>query len=146
MAISRSWSITIGMSCLFVVLLGCGSSGPPRHLVKGKISDAGKVVSAKENESKSGGKLRVWLVSQEAGKSTDIFEAFFPSDDGSFTIGSDGKGIPAGKYKVCVELRDPFPMGKDKFEGKFSEGKSKIIRDVPPPDGQLTIDVSKSEG
>jgi hypothetical protein len=37
-------------------------------------------------------------------------------------------------------------MGKDLLKGRFSEANSKIVRDMPPPEGVLNIDVSKPEG
>ena len=100
----------------------------------------------KESETKSGGRLRVWLRSAEAGKVGDTYEAKIDYADGTFTIVGDGRGVPEGKYKVYVEWKDVFPTGKDLLKDKFSETNSKIVRDIPPPDGMLTIDVSKPEG
>ena len=58
---------------------------------------------------------------------------------------TDGNGIEAGKYKVCIVWQDEFPQGKDKLDGKFDEKSSKIFRKVPE-DGDITIDVSRPEG
>src|ERR1017187_5818760 len=115
-----------------LALAACGESGPPKTVIKGVISDGGKVIPVKVNESKSGQWLRVWL--KDATGKGDIYEANIKFEDGTFSIaGGDGRGVPAGKYKVFVEWNEKFPMGKDLLKGNFGEANSKIVRDMPPP-------------
>jgi hypothetical protein len=148
MRFTRFWAFYAILWTPFLAFSGCSESGPPKQIVKGKISDAGKVIVVKETESKAGGRLRVWLKSADAGKASgDAWVANVNYADGTFTIaGGDGRGMPAGKYKVFVEWKDDYPMGKDLLKEKFSETNSKIVRNIPPPDDMLIIDVSKPEG
>jgi hypothetical protein len=126
------------------VVVGCGDSGPPKTVIKGVLSDGGKVIPVKVTESKSGQWLRLWL--RDASGKGDVYDANIKFDDGTFVIaGGDGRGVPAGKYKVFVQWNEKYPMGKDLLNDKFSETNSKIIRDLPG-DGVLNIDVSKPEG
>ena len=144
---NRSWLVSLSVGGLLLALSACGESGPPKSVVKGTITNAGKVIPIKITESKSGEFLRVWLKEANPGKLTDSYNAIIKFEDGTFTIpGGDGRGVPAGKYKVFIEWNDNFPMGKDLLKGRFSEANSKILRDIPPPNGVLNIDVSKPEG
>src|SRR5207249_3620602 len=106
----------------------CGESGPPKTVIKGKISDANKVLPVKVSENKSGQLLRIWLKEASASKAGESYNARINLEDGTFIIeGGDGRGVPAGKYKVFVEWNEKFPMGKDLLKDKFNEANSKII-------------------
>jgi hypothetical protein len=110
------------------------------HVVKGKVSDAGKPLEVKPMV----GKLQVFLMQQEVAGPVDKHQAVI-KPDGSFEVKGAGAGIPAGKYKVCVIWQDDFPTGPDKLDGKFNEQNSPIVRKVPD-DGDIVIDVSKPGG
>lgn len=134
----RYWKV--GLLALLVV--GCGDSGPPRQVIKGKVTKGGEVMKVKPMV----GKLHVWLINQDPSQSRNPIDAIVTEADGSFEVkGPDKRGIPAGKYKFCLEWKDDFPFGKDKLEGKFNEANSKIIRDLPGS-GDLSLDVSKPGG
>ena len=139
----------IGIALLAGALscVGCGGGGPPKHVIKGKITNGGNPMLVKiDPATKAGGNLRISLFNEDVSKRTDVYTAVIDYDTGAFTLnGGDGRGIPAGKYKICVEWYDQYP-GPDKLNERFSEENSKIIREIPPPDGALNIDVSKSEG
>lgn len=129
----------IGLGVFLAV--GCGQSGPPRQVIKGKVAKAGEVMKVKEQV----GRLRLWLVPLDS-KGADITDAVVNAAEGTFEVkGPDGRGIPPGKYKFCLEWKDDFPFGKDKLEGKFNEANSKIIRDLPGT-GDILLDVGKPEG
>ncbi|MBI1831607.1 MAG: hypothetical protein HYR84_09180 [Planctomycetes bacterium] len=147
LASARSTLVILAASG-FLAFAGCSESGPPKFVIKGKISKKGEVIPVKETESKAGGRLRVWLKPADGEKISDVWEAKVNYADGTFILaGGDGRGVPQGKYKVCVEWKDDFPMGKDLLNKQFSETNTKIIREIPPPnDGELIIDVSKPEG
>lgn len=147
MRVSARLALALVFTACMTVIAGC-DSGPPRFVVKGKISNKGQVIPVKVTESQAGGRLRVYLKSAEDAANTEVWEARVNYADGSFVIaGSDGRGVPKGKYKVCVEWKDKFPLGKDLLNKKFSEENTKIIRDVPLPEGtELIIDVSKAQG
>jgi len=124
---------TPGIAFLVCLLaIGCGDGG--RVTVKGKVTKGGQPLKVSEK-----GMVQLRLVSQGADKATHTAKV---EPDGSFTVkGADGKAIPQGKYKVAVVATDPYPTGKDVLDGKFSEDKTPITRDVT---GQsLDIDLDK---
>ncbi len=133
----------MGLLAPILFLAGCGDGGPPRQVIKGKVSKGGEVMKVKEQV----GRLRVFFLRQDDQGPADPREATVNFADGAFEVkGPDGRGIPAGKYKICVEWKDDFsPFGKDKLAGKFNEANSKILRDIPGS-GDIVIDVSKPEG
>ena len=58
-------------------------------------------------------------------------------------IGSEGKGIPRGKYRVAI-FRGAIGT-EDEFKDQFSKDNSPIIREI---DGksEIVIDLDKPEG
>src|SRR5688572_10762846 len=89
-------------ACL--MLAGCGDGGPPKHVVTGKITKAGAPLPVKVNEVNAGGYLKLWLVAADPAQGTDAHDAVADFNTGNFKIpGPKSSGIPAGKYKVCVE-------------------------------------------
>jgi len=99
--------------------------------VKGKVLKGGQPLKVSDK-----GMVQVRFVSENSAPSAQV------GPDGSFTMtGTDGKGIPAGKYKIAVFAFDPYPT-KDLLGGKFSEQKTTIEREVKPGQ-ELVIDVDK---
>lgn len=125
------------LASLFVA--GCGESGPPKTIVKGRLTNKGEPMPVKPMV----GKLRLWLLPQDT-TPADPKEAVI-EPDGNFEVKGLGTGIPAGKYKVCVTWQDDFPMGPDKLGKKFDAEHSKIYRTVPD-DGDIVIDVARPQG
>lgn len=121
------------------LVLGCGGGGPPQYVVKGRVTNGGEVIPVKPMV----GRLRVWFVLQEPSKPYDVKEAAVNPADGTFVVkGADGRGIPPGKYQVCIEWKDDFPLGPDKLDGKFNEANSRILRDIPAAE-DIILDVAK---
>lgn len=139
---------------------GCSSGNTeeegPLTVVKGKLVDNGKPFALDESKvplppgatarppGVSASALQVTLFAAEGGKS---YTATTNANAGTFEVtGSDGKGIPNGRYKITVTGSLGMGSGMpDYFKGKFAEGKTKILRDVKPGE-EITIDVSKPEG
>jgi hypothetical protein len=141
-----------------VVLVGCtggGKSGPPSLMTRGRVLENGQPVAI-TNFSQGYNCLQVDFYPVDAtgnvGKSLH-FPAFV-AQDGSFTIGGlEGKGIPAGKYRVAIRRWDrtktikPDPSGNiDAWEGKFGEKDSPFIVDAPGPSDGIVIDLAKAPG
>jgi len=124
-------SLVLVLAC---VLLGCG---PSRAKVNGKI------VKGSEPYTLSDKGVFVLSFIPESGGGGKAYNAT-TKPDGTFTIvGPEGKGIPAGKYKVNLQAMDPYggPDSKDKLGGKYVGEKSSLVVDVGRTD--LTIDVGK---
>jgi len=127
----------LSFALLCACLAGCGGS---KHKVQGKIVKGGQPYGLSEK-----GVFQLSFVPAE-GKTTQIYNATVNSKDGTFEIvGPDGKGIPAGKYKVQLVAMDPYgggASGTDKLKGKYAPNS----KDAPVVDigsGELVIDVGK---
>lgn len=118
-----------------LLLAGCGGSG---YNVQGKLVKGGAPVSVSEK-----GVVQMSFISVDDKAATSPYPVNLEKD-GSFTVAGRGdvKGVPAGKYKVAVEIYDPYP-GTDKLGGKFSKERTPIVQDVPA-NGPAVIDIGKS--
>jgi hypothetical protein len=154
----------VGALCFSVALVvGCsgGSSGDKGVMAKGKLLQNGqpaKVEYAGTKQLPPGetGRMTVWFYPVKAdndviiGPQGDIMvqggEKADVESDGTFKLGGgDGKGIPPGKYRVVVTHIDPF-TSKDVLKGMFSEGNSRVTREVKGPDEEIVIDLAKRGG
>lgn len=109
-----------------VMALGCGESVPKGVIVKGKVVKGGEAL--KVNRPEVGvGWVQVDLIPD--GK-TDYSETTRAKADGSFEFLGEGKGIPAGKYKVAVYHYENGPP-TDMLQGAFSAANSSLVIDVP---------------
>jgi hypothetical protein len=120
---------------LALVVLGCGGG-------TGKVKAQGNL-KAKDGTSLSvsdKGQIEIFFYSDQDDKVT------FPADvksDGSFEVnGSDGKGIPAGKYKVSVRILDPYhPVNaKDKLGERYYPPAKRIPVEVGSAPIVLTVE------
>lgn len=134
-----AYLIGIGTLLAAFAVSGC-SSGPPKHIVKGKITFKGQPMKVQPQV----GKVLVKFLEQDVPPPVDANYAKV-DDDGSFEVRGDGNGIVAGRYKICVEWFEAFGKTPDKLNGRFDE-KSSIIFKKVPDDGFLEIDVSKPGG
>lgn len=126
------------LSAMLLPLTGC-ARGEPRYTVTGRIHNGGKPLPVKPMV----GRLNVlfYPVKEEGGKVVDPQQAVV-KDDGTFSVpGTQGNGIPPGKYKIAVTWQDDYPLGPDKLKGAYKLEKTQIVRDV---DGEkeIVIDVS----
>ncbi len=123
-----------------VLALSSCSSGPPKHIVKGKILYKGEPMKIQPMV----GRLMVKFIEQDVPGPVDTKYAKV-EEDGSFEVRGEGSGIVAGKYKICVEWYEAFGKTPDKLGGKFDEKSSNLFKKIPD-DGFLQIDVSKPGG
>jgi hypothetical protein len=127
----------------FVLILGAGcSSGPPPIPVKGKLLL--KDVPFKVDQKVG---VTVVFIPVQAGD-FDTYPANYEREDGSFTIpGKDGRGIPAGKYKVSIsQMSMQKTPEMQKLNDMLSPQKTTIIREVTKDSPEITIDLSKPGG
>lgn len=119
------------------------SSGPPPNKVSGKI-----VYNQQPLKSYEGINV-IFVPVVEAGKEHDNYVADVSREDGSFNVpGRDGKGIPAGKYKVAVNTQLMSPKAgfdTQKIGDMFTAEKTQISVEVAG-ETTLTIDLSKPTG
>ena len=123
-------------------LAGC-SSEPPVVMVRGKVHKNGAPLAVKESATGAGGRVMVLFHPMDSGgKPADAPSAIVKAD-GTFSLpGAAGRGIAPGKYRVEVKWQDPYPMGKDKLDGKFGKDSSPVVVEVPGA-GDIDIDVAR---
>jgi hypothetical protein len=127
------------VALLLSLLTGCSE---PMAEVTGKVHKSGQPLAVTESPSAAGGRLMVLFHALDQGKAVDGPFGAIVKSNGTFTVpGASGRGIPPGKYRVEVKWQDPFPMGKDKLDGKFGPENSPVIVEVP---GQKEIDIDVS--
>jgi hypothetical protein len=69
----------------------------------------------------------------------DYYAAVVDQSTGTFRPGGkDGKGMPAGKYRVAIEL---MKKKKDQFGGKFDSEKSPYVFDIDAKTPEIVIDL-----
>ena len=126
--------------CMLALVLasGCGGAAKP-YQVKGKLTNAGKPPLP---DPKAGLTIVFLPLDPNARKVT--YTAAFNGDDNTYEVfAPDGKGIPAGKYKVTLTMMAPGYTGEAKFNDQFSSANSKIEVDVTGDNPNLDIDLSK---
>ncbi|MCS6864979.1 MAG: hypothetical protein RMJ56_06800 [Gemmataceae bacterium] len=131
--------------CLFVVV-GCSNPAPVaegRTKPRGRILDNGLPIKVDTSNLPPGDPgLQVTFIKIGGVDAGTEYEATITdSTNGSFElIGTDGKGIPPGEYRVAIVLA---PFGSnDLLKGKFSREKSKIHVEVKPNEN-VVIDIAK---
>jgi hypothetical protein len=125
------------VSSLFLGLLlsGCGSG---KMHVKGRILKNGEPYLPAQGEV-----IRVMFVPISDGteRGTDFYAALVNPADGTFRVaGSDGQGIPRGKYRIAIEhLRKK----TDLLKGEFDPEHSPLVREIRRAADEVVIDVAK---
>jgi hypothetical protein len=157
---SPSKLLLSALSLSVFLLTGCGGSKDAkdtaaRGVVTGKLSDGKSAFAFDESKLKMpkgttglppGVNSAVEIIFHPTDKGEPI-PAEVDSKAGTFVVkGKDGKGIPAGRYKISVTARFTMtPDDPDYFGGKFTPEKTQILRDVKPGE-EVIIDVSKPTG
>ncbi|MCI0459463.1 MAG: hypothetical protein L0Z62_21140 [Gemmataceae bacterium] len=124
--------LVVGFACLLAS--GCGSAGVKAN---GKLLLDGKPLTVSDK-----GVIQMALYAEDDPKGTKA-EAVDVQNDGTFVImGKKREGVPSGKYRVAVQVFDPYP-GDDKLGGKFAHDKSSLVREVKANE-DLIIDLGKA--
>ena len=134
----------LSLALFVLVLPACSNPGPPPVQVSGKVSFNQQPIKVTE------GITIIFHSKLEGGKSGDTYPASQPiGEDGSFTVpGKDGKGIPAGKYKIEVQQMTGKPAAvaqRDKINEMFAKDKTQIVWEVTS-ETTVNLDLSKPTG
>lgn len=113
-----------------VLLSGCAG---------GTVRPSGKILRNGQPVQLSDKGVIVLNFLPESGDKLGVTYAADTKPDGTFTItGPERKGIPPGKYKVAVELYDPYPT-TDLLKGKYAPGATTLTAEVGS--GEVVVDV-----
>lgn len=128
--------------CLFslfaLLATGCGKA-PVK--AKGKVVKGGQPITVSEKG--------MFLMSFAPADNPSKTYAVSTNKDGTFVVnGPDNNGAPPGKYKVSVQLKDPYRSekgeeGPDKFGGKFTIDKTTLEAEITNAATEIVVDVGK---
>jgi hypothetical protein len=118
--------------CLIALFLcGCGDGlMKPR----GRLVKNGESFQLGEAE----GMRIVFSPIDTTGTTYEQYPAVFNKDGTFQVVGKDGKGMPAGKYRISLEH---LKKKKDLLKGAFAGGKSPIVREVTSSSQEIVIDL-----
>ena len=122
---------------LVVMLLGCLVAGCGQSQVKarGRLVKSGQPFVPSEKEI-----VHVaFFPAGEESASSKSYVVKFNRQDGTFqVIGTDGKGLPPGKYRVTVSVMKGH---QDQFKGAFNVQNSPFLCDVSSASSEITVDL-----
>lgn len=125
---------------VLLVVLSAGCSPGRIVLAKGKITNNGKTVLVDRNTN------GVLLMFHPVAETAKFYSAnFSPADDAFYVYGPEGKGIPAGKYKVVATITAPkLSPEQTALNQRFNTlEKSPIEVEVVNAETPIDIDLSK---
>jgi hypothetical protein len=126
--------------CLITGLLclGCGNSS---HInARGRVVKGGQPYVLSEGQG-----MRIFFVPLDTHGTShfDSFAAEYDPDSGSFEVkGKDGRGLPAGKYRVDLQLME---NKEDLLNGALLGKKSPFTVEVTGSGDNLVIDLDKAK-
>ena len=125
--------------CVVMVLLalGCGDSS---HLhARGRIVKGGQPYVMPDGQG-----MRIFFVPLDSpkGEHFDSYAAEYDPDNGNFEVkGKDGRGLPAGRYRVDLQLME---KKEDLLNGGLLGKKSPFVCEVTGKD-DLVIDLDQAK-
>jgi hypothetical protein len=129
-------SIGLVVALAAVGLAGCG--GDARLNAKGRVVKGGQPFTVPAED-----RVRVTFYQLQpdgtTGKNSYIAE--FHNSDGTFrAVGPDGRGIPPGRYRICVEHER---KRVDLFRGAYNSDTTPFVFDVDSKTKELIIDLDR---
>jgi hypothetical protein len=120
-----------------LLLTGCGGNGLLHP--KGRVVKGGGPITLKPGEDLG---VFFYPLGGDGKLGTTVYPAYFNAADSTFVVtGSDRRGLPAGKYRVAVELK----LNKaDLFKGAYDMNRSPFIFDVDANTADIVIDLDKT--
>lgn len=128
--------------CVIVLaftLVGSGCGKNDLHRTRGRVTKGGEEFVPDEGEN-----LQIALMPITSGGKPpkNYYYASVDQDTGTFfAAGPQLQGVPAGKYRVTVEL---MKQKKDQFRGRFDADKSPFVVDIDGTDDEIEIDLESA--
>jgi hypothetical protein len=120
------------------LLAGCGSG---RVTPRGRLLNKGAPYLPGEGVSVH---IAFFPVAGEEEPTGEAYVATFNHEDGTFqVVGRDGRGLPPGKYRVCIQAMNM--KKKDLLKGRFAVRNTPIVREVAANNEELTVDLARSD-
>ena len=128
-----------GLGCFAILslLAGCGGGGGIKPT--GTVTFDGQSISLGEK-----GLIVMHLIKESDATAADQITVN-TKQDGSFeVVGRDNHGVAPGKYRVAIQIFDPYPSN-DLLNGEYSATNSKLVIDVTK-NTPIKVDVPKPTG
>jgi hypothetical protein len=121
-----------------VALVGSGCSESDLHRTRGRVTKGGEDFVPGDGED-----LQIGLmpISSNGTPPMNYYFASVDQETGTFTAaGPRLEGVPAGKYRVTVEL---MKQKKDQFEGRFDAERSPFVVEIDDDDEEIVVDLDR---
>jgi len=123
---------------ILCVAQGCGDGGEKLLPLQGRLLKGGEKFEGGPDEL-----IQITFVPilPDGKPPRDHYYANVNDATGTFVAaGKTGKGMPAGKYRVALEL---MRKRKDRYKGKYDQVNSPYIFDIDQNTKEIVIDVDK---
>jgi hypothetical protein len=126
------WAVVL--AC--VGLTGCG--GDARLNAKGRVVKGGQAYTVPADDYV---RVTFYQLTPDGTTGKNSYAATYNNADGTFrAIGPDGKGIPPGKYRICVEHQR---KRSDLFKGAYNTDTTPFVFDIDSRNNELVIDLDR---
>ena len=123
-----------------LAICGCGGS-ERKFKAKGKVVKGGAPFTVSADEYV---RVTFYPMAADGSQPKNSYVAVYDRNDGGFTVvGPDGKGVPAGKYRVAVEHER---KRKDLLQGAYDADRSPFVVDVSSNNQDIVIDLATKGG
>jgi hypothetical protein len=131
---STCLALVVAVGC--VAIAGCG--GDARLNAKGRVLRDGQPFTVPADDHV---RVTFYQLTPEGTTGKNSYAAAFNNADGTFTaVGPDGRGIPPGKYRVCVEH---LHKRNDMFRGAYNTDTTPFVFDIGGKAKELVIELDK---
>jgi len=119
-----------------VGLAGCGADG--RLNTKGRVVKGGQPYTAPAEDHV---RVTFYQLAPDGTTGKNSYIATFNNADGTFkAVGPDGRGIPTGRYRVCVEH---LHKRSDVLRGAYNNDATRFVFDIDSKTKELVIDLDR---
>jgi hypothetical protein len=127
-----SWALAL----VCAAVAGCGGDG--RLNTKGRVVKGGQPFTVPAEDHV---RVTFYQLTPDGTTGRNSYIATYNNADGTFrAVGPDGRGIPPGRYQVCVEhLR----KRNDLFRGAYNNDTTPFVFDIDSKTKELVIDLDR---
>ena len=113
--------MNLALGLLLMGVVGCGPTG---YKATGKITKGGEPMKLTDKAV-----VKIALYAESDKSFAEPFAVTWDKPfDGTFkVVGREGAGVPAGKYRVSIEVMDKYPDTRDSLGGKKARENAPVI-------------------
>lgn len=124
------------LALVCAAVAGCGGDG--RLNTKGRVVKGGQPFTVPAEDHV---RVTFYQLNPDGTTGKNSYAATFNNADGTFrAVGPDGRGIPSGRYRVCVEHER---KRQDLFRGAYNSDTTPFVFDIDSKTKELVIDLDQ---